>query len=436
MRWEQSIQYASRSDIGFRRANNQDSFAIQICQDEKEFSEHGHLFLIADGMGGHAVGELASKIAADTIPHTYFKTHGEEITAALKHALEVANRNINERGTMNPDFARMGTTCSAIALSAKGAVIAHVGDSRVYRIRAGAIHQLTFDHSLQWELLRSGRMKPDEIFLVEPRHVITRSLGPDETVNVDTEGPYAILPGDTYLLCSDGLTNHVNDPEIGMIAGELPPGEACRLLVNLANLRGGSDNVTVVIARVGDLPAGIPPASLPQPEETAPQLNWAWLAGFWGAGIAFAAGVSLMLLQRPLLGAVLAVVGLAGLVWLMLAWARLQPRRRGTAGEETVLWRPYRSADARLTKKFLNELAGIEADMQRAAAEEQWQVDWQLHDQEFQEAKQALAAGQKTRALRAQGRAIDLLMKGLQEQRRRADHDRRWGRSGTDSTEG
>ncbi|MFQ5731771.1 MAG: PP2C family protein-serine/threonine phosphatase [Planctomycetaceae bacterium] len=238
MRWEQSIQYASRSDIGFRRANNQDSIAVQICQDEATFAEHGHLFLVADGMGGHAVGELASKIAADTIPHTYFKMRGEAPPAALKHALEVANRNINERGSLNREFERMGTTCSALVLSPRGAVIAHVGDSRVYRIRGGRINQLTFDHSLQWELLRAGRTKPDEMFLVEPRHVITRSLGPDETVKVDTEGPYAVLPGDTYLLCSDGLTNHVNDQEIGMIAGELPPGEASRLLVDLANLRG------------------------------------------------------------------------------------------------------------------------------------------------------------------------------------------------------
>ena len=435
MRWEQSIQYASRSDIGFRRANNQDSLAIQICQDEEQFGAHGHLFLVADGMGGHAVGELASKIAADTVPHTYFKTRGAESPQALKQALEVANRNINERGSMNRDFERMGTTCSALALTPRGAVIAHVGDSRVYRVRAGRINQLTFDHSLQWELLRTGRMKPDEVFLVEPRHVITRSLGPDETVKVDTEGPYAVLPGDTYVLCSDGLTNHVNDQEIGMIAGELPPGEASRLLVNLANLRGGSDNVTVVIARVGDLPAGIPLESLPRPEAEAPSLSWGWLAGFWGGGIAFAAGVSLVLLQKPLEGMLLSVAGFLALAWLMLSWMRAQPQWRNRAtGEETVLWRPYRSADARLTKKFLNELASIESDMQRAAAEENWSVDWKLHEQEFQESKQALGAGQRVRAFRAQGRAIDLLMKGLQEQRRQADRDRRWGRSDSESS--
>ena len=94
-------------------------------------------------------------------------------------------------------------------------------------------------------------MQPDDVFLQESRHVITRSLGPEPVVQVDVEGPYPVLPGDVYVLCSDGLTGHVQDAEIGIIARELPPQEACRLLVNLANLRGGSDNITVVAAHVG-----------------------------------------------------------------------------------------------------------------------------------------------------------------------------------------
>ncbi len=143
-------------------------------------------------------------------------------------------------------------------------MIAHVGDSRLYRIRGDRIDQLTADHSVQWELMRQGRLRPDEVFLHESRHVITRSLGPEPVVQVDIEGPYAVLPGDVYLICSDGLTGHVQDAEIGIIARELPPPEACRMLVNLANLRGGSDNVTVVIARVASSP-GVPE------EEEAPR---------------------------------------------------------------------------------------------------------------------------------------------------------------------
>ena len=251
MRWEQPIRYASISDIGFRRRNNQDACAVRICSDPKTWREHGHLLMVADGMGGHAVGELASKIAADTVCHTFFKLRDLDVVDALRKSLETANATINERGSLNRDFARMGTTCTSLALCSQGAVIGHVGDSRAYRIRGDRIDQLTFDHSLHWELMRQGRMRPDDIFMHESRHVITRSLGPEPTVQIDIEGPYPIFPGDVYLLCSDGLTGHVQDAEIGIIARELPPQEACRLLVNLANLRGGSDNITVVAVHVG-----------------------------------------------------------------------------------------------------------------------------------------------------------------------------------------
>lgn len=430
MRWEQSVKYASRSDIGFRRENNQDSLSVQICQSREAFESHGHLFLVADGMGGHAVGELASKIAADTIPHTFYKSRNQSVPEALKEALQVANRNIFERGSLNREFERMGTTCSALALSPAGAVIGHVGDSRVYRVRGDRIDQLTFDHSLQWELLRQGRMRPDEIFLFEPRHVITRSLGPEESVQVDIEGPYAVMPGDTYVLCSDGLTNHVQDDEIGIIAGELPPGEASRLLVNLANLRGGSDNVTVVIARAGDLPPGVHPVEVARSAVEESPVDWRWLAAGWGAGIGLVVGISLILLQFAVQGVLVLGVALIGIVAFVLNWLR-KPRPQfpeGQAGDETVLWRPYRTADARLTRKFLNLLATIESEMQRAAVDEGWNVDWKVHEAEFDEVKKALASGVNHRAFRALARAIDLLMGGLQDQRRKAQHERRWGR--------
>ena len=257
MRWEQPVQYASLSDIGFRRRMNQDTFAVQICSDRETWREHGHLFLVCDGMGGHAVGELASKIAADTIPHTFYKSRAKDVGTALRESIESANAAIYERGNLNRDFERMGTTCAAVALGPYGVVIGHVGDSRVYRVRRDRIDQLTFDHSLQWELLRQGRMKPEDIFLHEPRHIITRSLGPEPAVRVDVDGPYPVLPGDVFILCSDGLTGHLKDEEIGAVARELTPADAVRLLVNLANLRGGSDNITVLAVRIGDAPEGL-----------------------------------------------------------------------------------------------------------------------------------------------------------------------------------
>jgi len=279
-------------------------------------------------------------------------------------------------------------------------------------------------------------MRPDEIFLFEPRHVITRSLGPDQSVQVDVEGPYAVMPGDTYVLCSDGLTNHVKDDEIGTIAGELPPGEASRLLVNLANLRGGSDNVTVVIARVGDLPAGMHPVEIAPAAVATTPVDWRWLAAGWGAGIGFVLGISLILLQFAVQGVLVLGVALIGLVAFVLNWLRT-PRAQagGQSGEETILWRPYRTADARLTRKFLNQLAAIESEMQGTAVEEGWNVDWKLHETEFQEVKSALGSGVHQRAFRALARAIDLLMGGLQEQRRKAQHERRWGRVASSPSE-
>ena len=437
MRWEQTIQYASRSDIGLRRKNNQDAFVIETCANRTEFEKHGHLLVVADGMGGHAVGELASKIAVDTLPLTFFKSREEDLGDALKHAVAVANSTINERGRQNPEFDRMGTTCSALLLSPRGAIIGHVGDSRVYRIRNGRIDQLTFDHSLQWELIRQGRMPADEVFLHEPRHVITRSLGPEPEVQIDIEGPYVILPGDTYVLCSDGLTNHVNDEEIGMVAGELPPGEACRLLVNLSNLRGGSDNVTVLIARVGDLPKGVSPVAPPPPAPAGGGLNWHWLSGFWAAAIALVGGISWMLFGELIGGGVLTALGAIGLIALIVAWRNVHKAYliKTNAGDETVIWRPYASANAQLSKSFLNHLAAVSSELQRTGSEEKWPVEWSAHEREFNDAKQALSAGSHGRAIRALGRTIDVLMTGLHEQRRQFAHDQRWGRVPTGSSD-
>ena len=218
MIWEQTVQYASISDIGLRRRNNQDACTVQVCSEQQEWQRRGHLFMVADGMGGHAVGELASKIAVDTIPHTHYKSQHPELSDALREAIETANHAIHERGTHNRDFERMGTTCSTLVLGPSGALIGHVGDSRVYRVNQGKICQLTFDHSLQWELIRQGRMKPEDVYLHQPRNVITRSLGPEPEVDVDVEGPWPVEPGDTFILCSDGLTGHVADTEIGAIA--------------------------------------------------------------------------------------------------------------------------------------------------------------------------------------------------------------------------
>ena len=347
--------------------------------------------MVADGMGGHAVGELASKIAADTVCHTFFKLRDLDVVDALKRALETANATINERGSLNRDFNRMGTTCTSLVLCPQGAVFGHVGDSRAYRIRGERIDQLTFDHSLHWEMVRQGRMQPDDVFLQESRHVITRSLGPEPVVQVDVEGPYPVLPGDVYVLCSDGLTGHVQDAEIGIIARELPPQEACRLLVNLANLRGGSDNITVVAGALGRGRARARGGGAPRSAGAGT-----------GVGLAdhhldfvlfFVVGVTSLLLNKFLEGVYLVAISAFGAVGAFAYWLEKRPRCKTPAadeGTETTIWKPYRTASARVSVAFPNHLASLQVELQRAATEEHWSIDWPAYEAAYAAARSSL----------------------------------------------
>ncbi len=245
-----NLQYAAVSHIGMRRLNNQDSCVVVPAEDDAAWQLRGHLFVVADGMGAHAAGELASKMAVDGVAHHYGQRAQLSPPEALLQAVRDTNAEIHQRGQVNSEFHNMGTTCSVLTLLPQGALIAHVGDSRVYRIREQVIEQLTFDHSLVWEMRAANpRMVEEGLFQI-PKHVITRSLGPQAEVQIDLEGPLATQSGDTYLLCSDGLTGRVEDAEIGLIAGQLPPEDAGRFLVDLANLRGGPDNITILLARI------------------------------------------------------------------------------------------------------------------------------------------------------------------------------------------
>jgi protein phosphatase len=429
MRWEQVIKYGTLSDIGFRRQNNEDASIVQICSDPEIWRKYGHVLLVADGMGGHAAGELASKLAADTLPQTFYKARDKDVPSALKEAIEVTNKTINDRGTQNKDFQRMGTTCSSLVLGPDGATIGHVGDSRVYRIRGDRIDQLTFDHSLQWELLRENKVSRDEILLREPRHIITRSLGPEPVVKVDIEGPYPVLPDDVFVLCSDGLTGHLNDAEIGTIARELQPEEACRLLVNLANLRGGSDNITVVVVRVGAVPPEVLVGDEHQQRAMEQKRGWLWLAGFWAIAVLFVVGVILLLFRHQLEGIVsIAASASVLLVMMFFFLRRLRSPSISVDPAETVLWSPYATASARLTKKFLGHLAAVEAELQRTATAESWTIDWTRHENAYAQAKTAYSARDYSRSFAHYAQAVNSLMAGLHECRRQLHHEAKWGK--------
>ncbi len=239
-----------QSDVGMRRAMNQDAAAVVPDKPNTDPSRADKRFLmVADGMGAHAAGELASKIAVETVPLTFCKSKQAAPADALREAIREANERIHAKGSSSPEFEGMGTTCSCLVLADGLALVGHVGDSRVYRLRAGVLEQLTFDHSLVWEMAAASNVSEDKVPAYIPKNVITRSLGPHKMVNVDLEGPYPIENDDVYLLCSDGLTGVVDDRTIGVLMGTLSPSHAAETLVDLANLGGGPDNISVVVAK-------------------------------------------------------------------------------------------------------------------------------------------------------------------------------------------
>ena len=192
-----AVKYGYETDVGRMRDHNEDNFCIH--------PELG-LWLVADGMGAHAAGELASKMACESVPHTYRKLPDCSPAEALERAITAANTAIHERGEANAEFQGMGTTSSMLVLLPHSAIVAHVGDSRVYRLRDGTIEQLTFDHSLVWEMQAAGQMPSGQVASFIPKNIITRSLGPRRDVQIDLEGPFPLVEGDTFLLCSHGLS--------------------------------------------------------------------------------------------------------------------------------------------------------------------------------------------------------------------------------------
>ena len=196
-------------------------------------------------MGAHAVGELASKMACDLIPHNYMKAKVGTPAEAIVKAFHEVSALIHSRAAANRDFQGMGTTCSSLLLLPDGVLVAHVGDSRVYRVRAGRIDQLSFDHSLVWELVRRNHLTPEQANLSVPKNVITRSLGPEPTIEVDLEGPLAVELADVFLLCSDGLSGPVTDLRDRRFRRQFPSPQCLPLPGQPGQSPGGLDNITV-----------------------------------------------------------------------------------------------------------------------------------------------------------------------------------------------
>ena len=247
-----NLEHDQFTHVGMKRGNNQDSIGTLLAGSDHQFSLQGHLFLVADGMGGHLGGEKASEMASKIIPLSYSKLIGQN-PAGMKDALEKAfieaNEAIHRKGHENRDFYNMGTTCSSLVVKDSGAWVGHVGDSRVYLVRRNKIHQLTFDHSLVWQAAKERGVEPETVHDVMSNRIL-RCLGPERQVDIDVHGPHDLLAGDAFVLCSDGLSGFVTDNEMAMAAANLPASLATRFLVNLANLRGGGDNISTIVVKV------------------------------------------------------------------------------------------------------------------------------------------------------------------------------------------
>ena len=417
--WQDSMEYSHLSDVGMRRRNNQDSFGLVLAPDEAAWHARGHVLMVADGMGAHAAGELASKIAVDTVPHLYMKLRDLPPGEALERAIHEANAEVHRRGMANPEFHQMGTTSSILAILPDAAWIAHIGDSRVYRLRNGSLEQLTFDHSLVWEAKRDNSWPAGvDPSIALPKNVITRSLGPNAQIKVDVEGPFPVAPGDTFLLCSDGLTGLVPDEELAPILAHLPADDAAALLVDLANLRGGTDNITVLVARI--LPpwaqrAGAPPSNTRDGEkrELHPA---AWV----GAGVCGLAALGLLVARQPVFAAVAAVVGglVGGIGWLLRGGLpRSSPQRENGQGQQA----PYTHTPCTNARDFVRKLAQMFGDLRSAARDSSMEVV--PYEKLSQQAETAAKQGQEGQALRAYAQGISSLMQEFRTKRRKWGSD-------------
>jgi serine/threonine protein phosphatase PrpC len=230
------------TDVGRTRSGNEDSYFRGRT-----------VFAVADGLGGHQGGEVASAAAVEPLAALDGREFADpaEAAEALAGAIAEANSAILDQASGNPSLWGMGTTVTAAALAGDHLQLAHVGDSRAYLLRDGSFDQVTTDHTVVGELVRRGRLTPAQAAVHPERSILTRAVGLDPRIPVDTPDPIDLRQGDQILLCSDGLTEAVPEPQIAELLTTNPDGDAaCLALIDAANNAGGPDNITLVIIRV------------------------------------------------------------------------------------------------------------------------------------------------------------------------------------------
>jgi protein phosphatase len=246
------VTFAHLSDVGRVRARNEDYVGAFEPDDPELLRARGRLFVVADGMGGYARGDVASRLAVESLHRTYFEPErSEPLPEALRVSVQIANEAVYRESRLTGGEPPMGTTLTALVIRDHDAFVAHVGDSRAFLVRGRQIRQLTEDHSLVAQLVRGGVLSQTEAEHHPSAHVILRALGLAEDVEIEVQGPLVLRSGDTLVLSTDGLTRLVRPHEIRRLAKIRPLRQACERLVSMANERGGPDNITLQVIRFG-----------------------------------------------------------------------------------------------------------------------------------------------------------------------------------------
>ena len=382
-------------------------------------------------MGAHAAGELASKLAAEGVPFLYHKYHDQSPPEALQKAIIETNAEVHRRGEANADFHNMGTTCSAMLLLPQGAMAAHIGDSRIYRLRGSLLRQLTFDHSLVWEMERSGQMPEGvDVQNVVPKNVITRSLGPNPHVKIDFEGPFPAQLGDTFLLCSDGLTGKVEDDELGVILANVPPKEAAQVLVDLANLRGGPDNITVIVVKITSrqLTTAVAQADPLVIGAVSGEDQHAVHPALWVVmGVCFLASVVMAVLGYGLPAVIAACGGMiALLIGILQRFGNLSfmpSKEVELTGGKILGSGPHTKTEIHTGVDSAEKLREMIDQLRAAVERQQVNLDWDEFSRYGQRAAAASEAGKYGEAVRSHCGAVRFLMRCLRDHANRGSTD-------------
>ena len=250
MRIRPGIELANLTDVGCHRAENEDYYCYAEPEDDLDFQKKGRLAVVADGMGGHEGGKLASTIAVEAVRDGYLNDSEGDPSQALRTAFQDAHSAIQEYTRQHPELRGMGTTCTAAIILDGQLHYGHVGDSRLYLIRGYNISRLTRDHSQVARLVQDGLITPEEASVHPHRNVLTAAMGVEPASADFSETPLPLEPGDILLMATDGLHGLVTDQELLATAAALDPAEGCKELVRMAKERGGFDNITLQILKI------------------------------------------------------------------------------------------------------------------------------------------------------------------------------------------